>query len=82
MDTRAAHDRATAITPSDADDIAALGGIPFARSLYIGTAGALKVDTIYGDTVTFGNVGVGSLNLAVKKVYATGTAASNIVGFY
>jgi len=66
---------AVAITPSDAANLT-----DPVSGLYIGTAGALKVDTASGETVTFANVVAGVLPLAVVKVYATGTAATGIVG--
>lgn len=51
--------------------------------LYIGTGGNIKVDTISGDTVTFKNVADGSvLAVQVKKVYNTGTSASDIIALY
>lgn len=69
------HAGAVAITPSDSADLT-----DPVSALYIGTAGALKVDTIGGDTVTLANVAVGYLPLAAKKVYSTGTTAAGIVG--
>ena len=51
--------------------------------LYIGTGGDIKVDTVSGDTVTFKNVADGSvLAVQVKKVYNTGTSASDIIALY
>tara|TARA_R100001224_G_scaffold88886_1_gene57970 strand:+ start:1725 stop:1979 length:255 start_codon:yes stop_codon:yes gene_type:complete len=51
--------------------------------LYIGTGGNIKVDTVSGDTVTFKNVADGSvLAVQVKKVYNTGTSASDIIALY
>lgn len=68
---------ATAITPADTNLTT------FPHALYIGTAGTLKVTTVNGDDVTFGNVTAGTLlNLHVKRVWSTGTSASNIVGLY
>lgn len=47
-------------------------------ALYVGTAGDVKVDMVGGGTVTF--VGVsGWMPILVKKVYNTGTDASDIV---
>jgi len=69
---------AIAVTPNNSTDISPAP----CRALYIGTAGTLKVDTAQGATVTFGNVAVGVLDLAVKRVHSTGTGASNIVALY
>lgn len=66
---------AVAITPNDTTDLA-----DAVSALHISVAGSLKVDCINGDTVTFASVPVGTLELAVTKVYATGTAATGIVG--
>ncbi len=64
-----------AVTPSDAADLAFT-----ARSLYVGGAGDVKVDTANGDTLVFSAVPAGTvLPVAVKKVYATGTTATAIV---
>lgn len=63
------------ITPSDT----ALLSFP-TRWLVIGTAGALRVTTVLGNTVTLASVPVGVLPLQVTQVWATGTAASNISG--
>lgn len=49
-------------------------------ALYVGTAGDIKVDMVWGDTVTFTNVPVGILPIQVTKVYSTDTAAAGIVG--
>ena len=66
---------AEAITPSDSADLA----VPVS-ALHISVAGALKVTTASGEVVTFAAVPVGVFPLAVKKVFATGTAATGIVG--
>jgi len=47
--------------------------------LYIGTTGNLKVLTSADDIVTYTAVAVGFFPVHVKKVFSTGTAASNIV---
>lgn len=76
---------ALAVTPSDAANLVPPAGDPnkAARAIYVGgTAGALKVDMADGTTVTL-TVPTGIyLPIAVKKVYATGTAATGIVAFY
>lgn len=71
--------KAVAVDISSSDDTLAIpGGV-----LYIGTGGNVKVTTISGDDVTFMNLGSGSvLAVQVKKVFKTGTSASNIVALY
>lgn len=64
------------VVPADSDLSAPLYG------LYVGTGGDLKVTGIDGGAVTFKNVGSGqSLAIQVKRVWLTGTTASNIIGF-
>jgi hypothetical protein len=68
--------KAFAITPSDAADL------PMAtRSLYVGGGGNLVV-TLVGDTaaVTFTGLQAGYHPLRVKKVSATGSTASGLIG--
>lgn len=69
---------AFAVTPADDANLTHA-----ARALFVGGAGAVKVDTLGGDTVTFTGVVAGSiLPVRVLKVYATGTDATNIVAVY
>ena len=64
------------ITPADGADLAV-----YARGIYIGTAGDLKVDTVEGDTLTFvGAQAGGVIPVVAKRVYSTGTTAGNLVG--
>lgn len=66
------------VTPNDSADLAYA-----ARSLFVGGAGNIAVDTTGGDTVTFTGVVAGTiLPVSVARVYATGTTATNIVGLY
>lgn len=53
----------------------------YSRGLIIGVAGTIKVDTVGGNTVTITAV-AGILPIRVKRVYATGTSASNIVAIW
>lgn len=71
-----ASNHAVAVTPSDSSALA-----NSARALYVGGAGALKVDTAGGETgVVFAAVPAGTtIVLSVTKVYATGTTATSIV---
>ena len=66
---------AVAITPNDSNDLT-----DAVSALYIGVTGAVKVTTASNETVTFVAVAVGILPIAVKKVFATGTAALSIIG--
>lgn len=53
------------------------------RGVYVGVSGDLKVDMLDGTTVTFANIVAGVIHpLRVRKVYATGTTATNIIGLY
>lgn len=68
---------AAEVTPSDT------GNLRPTRALYIGGAGAVKVDMALGATVTFAGLLAGSvLPIQVVRVYSTGTDASNIVALY
>ena len=68
---------AFAVTPSDSADLGS-----WALALYVGVAGDVKLDTWGGETVTFANVPVGILPVRARRVYATGTTASGIIGLY
>ncbi|KKM24595.1 hypothetical protein LCGC14_1603570 [marine sediment metagenome] len=57
---------------------------PAARGISMGTAGDLAVVTIKGDTVTIPNgaLAAGIIHpIAVRQVLATGTVATDIVGY-
>jgi hypothetical protein len=70
--------RAAAVTPDNSTDLPS-----FARGLYVGGAGDVKVDTAGADTVTFAGVPAGSLlPVRVRRVYATGTTATSIVAVW
>ena len=68
-----------AVTPSDSTDLT-----DYARALYVGGAGNLYVDGIEGGSnVGFIGVAAGTiLSIAVKRVRATNTTATNIVALY
>ena len=68
---------AAAVTPNDGADLTR-----YARRLYIGGTGDVKVDMIDGSTVTFASVPAGELNISSKRVYSTGTTATNIVAIF
>ncbi len=65
---------AAVVTPNDGTDLSTAGII------YVGGSGDVKVDTLAGDTVTFYGVPAGSyVPVRVKRVYSTGTTATNMV---
>lgn len=66
-----------AVTPSNTVDLTTI-----ARSLYIGGSGDVTVDTADGSNLTFYSVPVGFFFVRVRRVYATGTTATNIVALY
>ena len=69
---------AAAVTPADGADLGTV-----ARSLYVGGGGDVKVDMAGSGTVTFVAVPAGSiLPVRAKRVYATGTTATNIVALW
>jgi hypothetical protein len=77
--------RAATVTPSNTVDIPYVGGgdIKWDCVLYIGGAGSLRVLTAGEDDVTFFNVAAGTfLPVQVKRVFVTGTSATNIVALW
>ncbi len=74
-----------AITPSDTVDLVGIDkgqGVVSepARALYIGVAGDVTLIDVSGQTTLFKAVPVGELRVSCKRVKATGTTATNIVG--
>lgn len=67
-----------AITPNDTTDLAVC-----VRQIYVGTYGDVKVQDNNGTVITFKNASEGSVlgPFFVKRIYATGTTATNLVGF-
>ena len=64
------------ITPDNTTDLA----LP-TRGLYVGGSGTVKVDMADGTTVTFTGLAAGVIHpIRAKRVYATGTTASGILG--
>lgn len=66
-------DNAAPVTPSDSVDLD-----PWPYALMIGGSGDLKVTTRGGGTVTLTAVPAGLLPLRVRRVWATGTTATDI----
>jgi hypothetical protein len=70
---------AITIVPNDAAD---LGKVP-TKGLYIGVSGDVKVTLNSGNTVTFTGLSSGVIHpIAVKRVWATGTTATNMLAVY
>lgn len=69
---------AFAVTPADGSDLSYV-----TRGLYVGVSGDVKADMEDGTTVTFTAMAAGVVHpLRVKRVYSTGTTATNITGVY
>ena len=66
---------AFAITPNDATDLQEV-----TLSLFVSVGGAVKVTLYDGSVVTYANLTAGRHPLRVKRVWATGTAATGLVG--
>jgi hypothetical protein len=69
--------RAASVTPSDASDLSS-----YARGLYVGGTGDLVVIPVGnadGAPVTFKAHPIGYMPVAVRRVLATGTTATNIL---
>ncbi len=67
---------ASDVTPSDSADLSV-----FPRGLWVGVSGNVRVGFLRGSAVTL--VGVqGLIPGVIKRVYATGTTATNIVALY
>jgi hypothetical protein len=48
--------------------------------IYVGVSGDVKVDLLYGGTVIFKAMPIGLYPLRVKRFYAPGTTATNVLG--
>ncbi len=68
---------AATVTPNDSTDLSET-----TLSLYIGTAGALKVTMFDGSVVTYPDITAGRHHLRVKRVWATGTSATGLIAEY
>lgn len=77
MNPRNPLENAASVTTHDTNDLANV-----TRVLYIGSPGAVKVDMVGGGTVTFADLAIGFYPLRVSRVYATGTAASDIIALW
>ena len=66
------------VTPSDSTNL------PFpTRRIYVGSAGTVTVVTTKETTVTFSGLAAGSMigDFNIYKILATGTTASQLIGF-
>lgn len=71
---RALAENGAAVSPNNSTDLA------HDSVIYCGSGGDIKVDTVNGDTLTFvGVVGGSTLPVKVRRVYTTGTDASNMI---
>ncbi|MCF7702206.1 hypothetical protein GLR48_23630 [Loktanella sp. M215] len=73
MESPVSH--AFAVSPSDANDL-----VKVTRALHLGGAGNLRVIMADGTTVTFTAMAAGWHPVRVRRVLATGTTATAIVG--
>lgn len=72
------YNSAAAVTPSDSANLP----LNPTRGIYIGVAGDFKATMEDATTATFSNLPVGVYPFKVQRVFATGTAATNIVALY
>jgi len=70
-------DGAAAITPDDSNDLPTRS-----RAIYVGVSGHIKMTMVNGDIVTRKNVPVGEWPWRVKRIWATGTTASELIADY
>jgi hypothetical protein len=57
--------------------------IPQTRGIYVGTAGNLAVEMASGEHITFINLAAGIIHpIQVRRVYATGTDADDVIAIY
>lgn len=79
--------RAADVTPSDTVDIPSVSTAGGSGNngcvLYFGVAGNIRVLTVGNDDVTLVGVNTGAfIPLQVKRVFATGTTATNILALW
>ena len=68
---------AATVTPSDSADLAQFSVV------YVGTGGNVKVTTAQGTAVTFSNAVAGTvLPVRVRRVWSTGTTATNLLAIF
>jgi len=72
---------AFAITPNDTADFLTDSGAKVTRSVYVGGIGDLRVLTLEGEDIIFYGFS-GILPQRIRRVFATNTTATHIVGMY
>ena len=73
---QATHAKELDVSASDYDVVDGRGF----GTLYVGTTGNVKVDTVGGETVTYPSIPAGAfIPVLVKKIYTSGTTASNLI---
>lgn len=72
------------VTPHDSNGYTLADDVPYARGLYLGTAGQVTVVTPEGGTITFANLAAGVVHpIASIRVNDTGTdALTDIVALW
>lgn len=69
---------AASVTPNDTSNLSRV-----TRGLYVGTSGNVRVAMADGTVVTLANLAGGMVHpLQVRRVYASGTTAADIVALY
>ncbi|MBD8066789.1 hypothetical protein IC608_15045 [Devosia sp. PTR5] len=68
---------AVAISPSDTEDL-----LQPTRALWVGAKGDVTITTVGGSTVYFAGYGPGWLPGRVRRVHATGTTATSMIGVW
>lgn len=85
MGTRTQYSPTFPMFPGGAYSVTAsdTSNLPYVSVIYVGGAGAVKVTTAQGDTVTFSGLQTGSvIPVQVLQVWSTGTSATNLIGVY
>lgn len=70
--------RVRAVTPSDSAELA----LGIARGIYVGVGGDVSFVDIEGNTVLLKNASNGYHPIAMQRVRASGTTATNILALY
>lgn len=71
-------EHAVAIVPDDQEPLSVV-----TRALFVGVGGDVAVRMFGGDVVTLANVPAGTLlPLRIDRVFATGTSAGSLLGFW
>ena len=71
-----------AITPSDTVNIPRNAAGEFPAAIFVGVAGNISIVGADGEAAVFQNVPVGTLPVRARRVNATGTTATGLIGLY